>query len=62
VEDIPISQTGMKTGLLMLLAIIGLPLGGWLTPKIFGNMLLPSLVAFVYRWSKYTVLGGGLFL
>jgi cyanate permease len=28
VDGLPISQAGMKTGLLMLLAIIGLPLGG----------------------------------
>jgi len=48
VEGIPISEAGMKTGLLMLLAIIGLPAGGWLTDLWFkknvsSRMLFPAL-------------------
>jgi MFS family permease len=48
VEGIPISEAGMKVGLIMLLAIIGLPLGGWLADLWFkrnvsSRMLFPSL-------------------
>ena len=48
VEGTPISEAGMKTGLLMLLAIIGLPVGGWLTDLWFkknasSRMLFPAL-------------------
>jgi len=47
-EGIPISQAGMKTGLLMLLAIIGLPLGGWLTDmwfkkRVSARLLFPAI-------------------
>ena len=48
VEGIPISQAGMKTGLLMLLAIIGLPLGGWLADmwfkkRVSARLLFPAI-------------------
>jgi MFS family permease len=48
VEDIPIPQAGMKTGLIMLLAIIGLPLGGWLTDmwfkkRVSSRLLFPAI-------------------
>jgi MFS family permease len=48
VEGIPISEAGMKVGLIMLLAIIGLPVGGWLADVWFrknvsSRMLFPSL-------------------
>jgi MFS family permease len=48
VEGIPISEAGMKVGLIMLLAIIGLPVGGWLADVWFkknvsSRMLFPAL-------------------
>jgi len=48
VEGAPMSEAGMKTGLLMLMAIIGLPVGGWLTDLWFkknvgSRMLFPAL-------------------
>src|SRR5450759_1375772 len=48
VEGIPIPQAGMKTGLIMLLAIIGLPLGGWLTDmwfkkRVSSRLLFPAI-------------------
>ena len=48
VEGIPISEAGMKVGLIMLLAIIGLPVGGWLADLWFkknvsSRMLFPAL-------------------
>jgi MFS family permease len=48
VEGMSISEAGMKTGLIMLLAIIGLPLGGWLADiwfkkKVSSRMLFPAL-------------------
>jgi MFS family permease len=48
VEGIPISEAGMKVGLIMLLAIIGLPVGGWLADLWFkknvsSRMVFPSL-------------------
>ena len=48
VEGISISEAGMKVGLIMLLAIIGLPVGGWLADVWFkknvsSRMLFPSL-------------------
>jgi MFS family permease len=48
VEGIPISQAGMKTGLLMLLAIVGLPLGGWLADmwfkkRVSARLLFPAI-------------------
>lgn len=48
VEGIPISQAGMKTGLVMLLAIVGLPLGGWLADlwfkkRVNSRLLLPAI-------------------
>ncbi len=48
VDGLPISQAGMKTGLLMLLAIIGLPLGGWLADmwfkkRVSARLLFPAI-------------------
>ena len=48
VEGIPIPQAGMKTGLIMLLAIIGLPLGGWLADvwfkkRVSSRLLFPAI-------------------
>jgi MFS family permease len=48
VEGIPMAQAGLKTGLLMLTALIGLPLGGWLADlwfkkRVNSRMLLPAL-------------------
>jgi MFS family permease len=48
VYGIPMSEAGMKTGLIMLLAIVGLPVGGWLADLWFkknvrSRMLFPSL-------------------
>jgi MFS family permease len=48
VEGITISEAGMKVGLIMVLAIIGLPVGGWLADLWFkknvsSRMLFPSL-------------------
>jgi MFS family permease len=47
-QDIPISEAGMKTSLLMILAIIGLPLGGWLADMWFkkrvrARLLFPAI-------------------
>ena len=48
VEGIPMSQAGMKTGLIMMLAIIGGPLGGWLADAWFrkqvnARLLFPAI-------------------
>ena len=48
VEGLSISEAGMKVGLIMLLAVIGLPAGGWLADVWFkknvsSRMLFPSL-------------------
>jgi len=48
VEGTPISEAGMKTGAIMLLAIVGLPVGGWLADLWFkknpsSRMLFPAL-------------------
>jgi MFS family permease len=48
VEGMSMSEAGMKVGMIMLLAIIGLPLGGWLADLWFkknvrSRMLFPSL-------------------
>ncbi len=48
VDGIPITQAGLKTGLVMLTALIGLPLGGWLADlwfkkRVNSRMLLPAL-------------------
>ncbi len=47
-ENIPMSQAGMKTGLVMILAIIGLPLGGWLADvwfkrRVSARLLFPAI-------------------
>ena len=48
VEGIPMSEAGLKVGVIMLLAIIGLPVGGWLADVWFkknvsSRMRFPSL-------------------
>jgi MFS family permease len=48
VEGIPISEAGIKTSVLMLLAIIGLPLGGWLADmwfkkRVSARLLFPAI-------------------
>jgi MFS family permease len=48
VENMPMSQAGMKTGLIMMLAIIGGPLGGWITDQWFkkrvsSRLLFPAI-------------------
>jgi len=52
VEGIPMAQAGLKTGFLMLMALIGLPLGGWLADlwfkkKVSSRMLLPAITSFL---------------
>lgn len=47
-EGIPMSEAGMKTGSIMLLAIVGLPLGGWLADVWFkknvrARLLFPAI-------------------
>jgi MFS family permease len=47
-EGIPMSAAGMKTGLIMMLAIIGGPLGGWLADvwfkrRVSARLLFPAL-------------------
>jgi MFS family permease len=44
VGGIPMDKAGMKTGLLMLLAIIGLPLGGWLADMWFRKQVRARLL------------------
>jgi MFS family permease len=48
VDGIPISEAGIKTSVLMLLAIIGLPLGGWLADmwfkkRVSARLLFPAI-------------------
>lgn len=48
VENIPMSQAGVKTGAIMILAIIGGPVGGWLADVWFkrqasSRLLLPAI-------------------
>ena len=48
VENIPMSQAGLKTGLIMMLAIIGAPLGGWITDvwfkkRVSARLLFPAI-------------------
>ena len=48
VEGIPMSQAGVKTGIIMMLAIIGGPLGGWLADEWFkrrvnSRLLFPAI-------------------
>ena len=66
VEGTPISEAGMKTGLIMLLAIIGLPVGGWLADLWFkknvrSRMLFPALTIAlnaVVIFTAFSFLGG----
>ena len=48
VDNIPMSQAGLKTGLVMMLAIVGLPVGGWLADawfkkKVSARLLFPAI-------------------
>jgi len=50
VEGMPMAQAGLKTGFLMLMALVGLPLGGWLADMWFkkrvnSRMLLPAITS-----------------
>jgi MFS family permease len=66
VEGIPISEAGMKTGLIMLLAIIGLPLGGWLADvwfkkRVSSRLLLPAITTAlnaIVIFAAFSFLGG----
>jgi MFS family permease len=66
VDGIPISQAGMKTGLLMLLAIIGLPLGGWLADmwfkkRVSSRLLFPAITTAlnaIILFIAFSFLGG----
>ena len=51
-EGIPISDAGIKGGIIMFLAVVGAPLGGYLSDKWFaktpqGRMLLPAISTIV---------------
>lgn len=55
---IPIAEAGMKTSALMLLAIVGLPLGGWLADMWFkkrpnARLLFPALTAILAAISMF---------
>jgi MFS family permease len=66
VEGIPISEAGMKTGLIMLLAIIGLPLGGWLADvwfkkRVSSRLLFPAITTTlnaIIIFAAFSFLGG----
>jgi len=66
VEGISMTEAGTKVGAIMLLAIIGLPLGGWLTDVWFkknvrSRMLFPSLTIAlnaVVIFAAFSFLGG----
>jgi MFS family permease len=66
VEGITISEAGMKTGLIMLLAIIGLPLGGWLADvwfkkRVSSRLLLPAITTAlnaIVIFAAFSFLGG----
>jgi MFS family permease len=50
VEGLSMAQAGLKTGSIMLMALIGLPLGGWLADlwfkkKVSSRMLLPAITS-----------------
>jgi MFS family permease len=52
VEGIPMSQAGIKTAAIMLLAIIGGPLGGfladaWFKKKVSGRLLFPAITTMI---------------
>jgi MFS family permease len=66
VEGVPISEAGMKTGLIMLLAIVGLPVGGgladlWFKRNVSSRMLFPALTIAlnaVVIFAAFSVLDG----
>jgi MFS family permease len=66
VEGISMSEAGMKVGVIMVLAIIGLPVGGWLADVWFkknvgSRMLFPSLTIAlnaVVIFAAFTLLAG----
>jgi MFS family permease len=60
-ENLPMSQAGMKTGLIMILAIIGGPLGGWLTDVWFrrrasARLLFPAISTLLTAVTLFTAL------
>lgn len=67
-DNIPLQKAGTKASLVMLLAIIGAPLGGYLADKwrkkrINARMLLPAIttmIAAVFCFLAFTILDGSL--
>lgn len=61
-----ISEAGMKTSLLMILAIVGLPLGGWLADawfkkRVSSRMLFPAITTglnAIVIFTAFSLLGG----
>ncbi|MFA5321098.1 MAG: MFS transporter [Smithella sp.] len=48
VENVPMGQAGLKTGLIMMLAIIGAPIGGWMADvwfkkRVSARLLFPAI-------------------
>ncbi|MGV8080033.1 MAG: spinster family MFS transporter [Syntrophales bacterium] len=66
VESIPMGQAGMKTGLIMMLAIIGGPVGGWIADvwfkkKASARLLFPAIstiLTAVVLFAAFTLLDG----
>ncbi|HOI75701.1 MAG TPA: MFS transporter [Syntrophales bacterium] len=66
IDGIPMSQAGMKTGLIMMLAIIGGPVGGWIADvwfkkKASARLLFPAIstiLTAVVLFTAFTLLDG----
>ncbi len=66
IDGIPMSQAGMKTGLIMMLAIIGGPVGGWIADiwfkkKAAARLLFPAIstiLTAVVLFAAFTLLDG----
>jgi len=66
IDGIPMSQAGMKTGLIMMLAIIGGPVGGWIADVWFkkraaARLLFPAIstiLTAVVLFAAFTLLDG----
>jgi sugar phosphate permease len=66
IDGIPMSQAGMKTGLIMMLAIIGGPVGGWIADvwfkkKASARLLFPAIstiLTAVVLFAAFTLLDG----
>jgi MFS family permease len=59
VENMPMSQAGMKTGLIMMLAIIGGPVGGWIADSWFkkrvsARLLFPAISTILTAVTLFT--------